>query len=260
MTSDLIESWGRDFGWRGFSGRTDLIAGHPCHVVMPPVIAAGHPWVWKPEFLDHFPAVDEALLHRGACVVHLELPDHYGCPTAVTAMNEVYRELVSRLNFSPLLGIHALSRAGLWAYNWAAENPARVACIYADNPVCDIKSWPGGLGETPGSPSDWKKCLAAYDLTEEEAHAHSNGPLECAPIIAGHRNPVLQVLADADEWVPISENGTRMAHILRTHGGDYTEIIKPGALHHPHGLADPTPILTFFEKHLFARCDELRTR
>ena len=28
-------------------------------------------------------------------------------------------------------------------YNWAAENPRRIACIAGIYPVCDFRSWPG---------------------------------------------------------------------------------------------------------------------
>ncbi len=30
----------------------------------------------------------------------------------------------------------------LYVFNWAAENPDKVACVYVDNPVLDLQSWP----------------------------------------------------------------------------------------------------------------------
>ena len=52
-------------------------------------------------------------------------------------------------------GVIGISRGGLYAYRWAAGDPARVAVIYGDAPVCDFKSWPGGKGAGTGSAGDW---------------------------------------------------------------------------------------------------------
>jgi pimeloyl-ACP methyl ester carboxylesterase len=57
--------------------------------------------------------------------------------------------------------------------------------------------------------------------------------------------PVFQVLGDADEVVPVEENGYVLRERFKTAGGSYREIIKPGALHHPHGLDDPTAVVEF---------------
>ena len=62
-----------------------------------------------------------------------------------------------------LIGI---SRGGLYAYNWAAQNPDKVVCIYGDAPECDIKSWPGGKGAGKGSPADWQALIKDYGFTE----------------------------------------------------------------------------------------------
>jgi len=43
-----------------------------------------------------------------------------------------------------------VSRGGLYCYNWASQNPEKVACIYGDAPVCDVKSWPMGEGHVYG--------------------------------------------------------------------------------------------------------------
>jgi len=120
-----------------------------------------------------------------------------------------------------------------------------VACIYADNPVCDFKSWPAGWGEGPGSPSDWRKCLDIYLFNEEEARAYPDNPVDRAAVIAKAGIPVFQVLGDADEVVPVEENGYVLRERFKAAGGKYREIIKPGALHHPHGLEDPTPVVDF---------------
>lgn len=62
-----------------------------------------------------------------------------------------------------------MSRGGLIVYNWAAQNTDKVACIYADAPVMDIKSWPMGRGASEGSDDDVRQLLSAYGFSNEEA-------------------------------------------------------------------------------------------
>ena len=75
-----------------------------------------------------------------------------------------------------------MSRGGLIVYNWAAQNPEKVACIYADAPVMDFKSWPMGQGKSAGSAMDTKQLLNAYGFKNEaEALNWKKNPIDCAP-------------------------------------------------------------------------------
>lgn len=42
-----------------------------------------------------------------------------------------------------------------------------MACIYADAPVMDFKSWPMGQGKSAGSAMDTKQLLNAYGFKNE---------------------------------------------------------------------------------------------
>lgn len=111
-----------------------------------------------------------------------------------------------------------MSRGGLIIYNWAAANPEKTACIYADAPVCDIKSWPGGKGKGPGDPASWQKCLQAYGLTENEALAYDKNPIDNLEPLARAMVPLLHVCGDADEVVPLEENTAVLAERYRKLG------------------------------------------
>ena len=65
------------------------------------------------------------------------------------------------------MALEGMSRGGLIVYNWAAQNPEKVACIYADAPVMDFKSWPMGQGKSAGSAMDTKQLLNAYGFKNE---------------------------------------------------------------------------------------------
>lgn len=248
MTEHLesrVVAWGKPFEWRGFIGYEGVVDGRACKIVVPTAAAWGNPWAWRPEFFNAFAEVDERLVARGFHLVYLDVVDHYGCPKSIAHGDAAWRFVTEQLGLAPKFAFIALSRAGLFAYNYAATFPERVACIYADNPVCDFKSWPAGWGHGPGSAGDWAKCLAVYGFSEEQARAYPDNPVGRAPVIAKAGIPVLQVLGDADEVVPLDENGCVMRDRFKAAGGYYREIIKPGALHHPHGLDDPTPVVEF---------------
>ena len=53
---------------------------------------------------------------------------------------------------------------------------------------------------------------------------------------------------DADEAVPLPENGAILKQRYDELGGVCEVIIKPGGKHHPHSLADPKPIVDFIKK------------
>jgi lysophospholipase L1-like esterase len=61
--------------------------------------------------------------------------------------------------------------------------------------------------------------------------------------------PLLHVVGDADEVVPVAENTAIIERRYHTLGGSIRVIHKPGVGHHPHSLEDPTPIVQFVLSH-----------
>ncbi|MBC2602729.1 alpha/beta hydrolase family protein [Puniceicoccus vermicola] len=233
--------------WQGFQGWILPLGDISLRIVLPREFADGRPWFWRPEFFEPFANTDVMLLEKGWARVFLDLPNHYGCPKAVERFEEMYQFVTGKLGLAPKMGIVALSRAGLSAYNYASEHPDHVCGIYADNPVCDFRSWPGGAGVGPGSEGDWQNLLGVYDLTDEEARAYEKQPLSTKVLqpIAEAGIPVFHVCGDSDETVPYEENTVVLRDRFKELGGSYEEILKPGGKHHPHGLEDPTPVVNF---------------
>ena len=119
--------------------------------------------------------------------------------------------------------------------------------MYADNPVLDLKSWPGGKGVGPGSKDDWEKFKVDYSYTSEEAAMKSAvSPIDKIDVIVKGGFPMLHVCGDADETVPMKENTIPFEKKVKELNGNITVIHKPGLKHHPHSLPDPTPIVEFF--------------
>lgn len=241
---------GRRSLWFGFERFDFEVDGKPVLVVAPRQEAPGRPWLWHGEFFGHKPNPDLALLGRGFHIVYHSVPDMLGGPKAVAHWNALYHELTTRYGFADKAALVGLSRGGLYVYNWAAANPEKVACLYADAPVCDFKSWPGGFGKGKRSDRDWQIVLDQYGFkSDAEAKAYEKNPLDNLAPLATAKVPLLHVYGDADEVVPWDENTGPLADRYRQLGGDITLIAKPGGRHHPHGLDDSTSIVNFIWQH-----------
>lgn len=189
-----------------------------------------------------------ALLKEGFHVAYVDVQNMYGAPCAMKIMDKFYETLVRDYRLSPKTVLEGFSRGGLFSFNWAALHPGRVAAIYADAPVCDIASWPGGQGKGKGSPEDWLRLLGVYGVTEKEALSGKLSPVNNLAPLAKARIPVLAVVGDADDVVPLEENMAVVERKYRALGGSIQVIHKPGAGHHPHSLPNPAPIVDFILK------------
>ena len=235
---------GNASNWNGYACYEFQLQGRDCKIVAPLTVAKGNPWIWRARFWGHEPQVDLALLERGFHVVYMDVSNLYGAPTAVDPWNHFYDFLTNK-GLAPKCVLEGMSRGGLILYDWAAANPQRVACIYADAPVCDVKSWPGGKGASPGSPDDWKRCLKAYGLTEAEMMAYDKNPIDNLEPLAKAMVPALHVCGAADKVVPMDENTNILKQRYQKLGGLVRVIEKEGVGHHPHSLKDPKPIVDF---------------
>ena len=102
------------------------------------------------------------------------------------------------------------SRGGEYAYTWATANPAKVLCIYADN---------------PGVNADVLKKL---------------GDLAAADV------PVLHVCGSIDPL--LGRVSSVIENLYQQFGGRISVMIKEGAGHHPHSLRDAKPIADFISQ------------
>ena len=134
--------------WNGYPQRDFLVNGSVATLVSPKNALTGKPWIWRPQFFGAFPSVDIALLAKGYHVAYINLGNSFGAPIAMNAMDGFYSYLVQKEGFSPKPVLEGFSRGGLFALNWAARNPDKVAALYLDAPVCDFNSWPGGKGKS----------------------------------------------------------------------------------------------------------------
>ncbi|MGW8257270.1 MAG: alpha-L-fucosidase, partial [Thermoguttaceae bacterium] len=194
--------------WHGYKRHLFTVDGCPAWVVEPKQPAVGNPWTWCMEFPDAFTERTAVLqlLEKGFYYLHIKVGNTYGCPAALKHFDAFYQAVTARglAKKGTLIGI---SRGGLYAYNWAARNPDKIVCIYGDAPVCDFKSWPGGKGKSACRTADWAALIKDYGFKDEaEAMAYKHNPVdELAPLAKAHI-PLLHVVGDADDVVPVAEN------------------------------------------------------
>lgn len=227
------------------------VAGKDAWVIEPAEPLPGKVWTWCTEFPDAFtPRTGvPTLIKAGVYHAHISDFNRLGCDDQLKVMDEFYAVLM-KAGFAKKTALIGLSRGGFMAYRWAEKNPAQVACIYGDAPVCDLKSWPGGFGKGKGSKADWILAKKLYGWkTDEEGKAFEGNALDQDPLarLAAAKVPLLHVVGDRDDVVPVEENTAILAERYRKLGGEIT-VITHKAGHHPHGLDDPTPIIAFILK------------
>jgi pimeloyl-ACP methyl ester carboxylesterase/lysophospholipase L1-like esterase len=234
--------------WEGFD-RVDFISGdQKALLVIPKSPAPGNPWIWRTEFFGHEPQADIALLKKGFHVAYVDVQNLWGAPDALDHMDHFYGILTRDYHLASKAVLEGFSRGGLFAFNWAARHPDETAALYVDAPLCDFKSAPYGIKAGAKSPDDWQVLLSAYHLTEEQALAYDKNPVDNLSPLAQEHVPILSVVGDADEIVPVAENTGLVETRYKDLGGEIEVIHKPGGKHHPHSLPDPTPIVDFVLK------------
>lgn len=241
--------------WQGHTRHTFTIDGCKAWVVEPKTALPGKPWSWCLEFPDAFTGRCAApqLLAAGFHHAHIAVGNTFGSPPAQKHFVAFHAVLVAK-GLAPKAALIGISRGGLYSYRFASENPDKVAVIYGDAPVCDFRSWPAGKGKGRGSPKDWASLMKLYEFpTEEDALAYLGNPIDVLSTLAEAGIPLIHVVGDADDVVPVAENTAIIEARYRGLGGTIEVIHKPGVGHHPHGLDDPAPVVKFIVEHTTRR-------
>ncbi|MBI6117852.1 GDSL-type esterase/lipase family protein [Salegentibacter maritimus] len=234
-----------DSNFHGFAQTSFKFKGIDCKLARPRKAAKGAPWVLRARFWGHEPQTDIALLERGFHIAYCDVSNLFGNQEAVERWN-VFYSLMTKVGFSKKVILEGMSRGGLILYNWAEQNPEKVAGIYADAPVFDGKSWPGGFGSGKGNAKDWERFKKAYGLKSDwEIKTFQGDPIHKIKSIAQGGYPIFHIVGETDNLVPIAENTIPFEDGVKKYGGNIKTIYKPNNGHHPHSLQNPTPIVNF---------------
>jgi len=211
--------------------------GRDCKIVKPKWNAKGHPWLWRARFWGHEPQTDIALLELGFHIVYCDVAELLGNDEAIHHWNDFYW-MLKNAGLEKKATLEGMSRGGIFIYNWAAVNPDKVICIYADNALMDLKYWPDSVL--------LKQDFHLKKLADLGALKAS--PIDKVPEIVNGGYPMLHLMAEQDEAVDPSKNTLLFEQKVKALNGSILVIHKPGFKHHPHSLPNPDPIVKFILK------------
>lgn len=239
--------------WHGFQQQFFLVDNRIAYIVKPKIPILGNPWIWRTRFPDFHIEMDLVLLELGFHIAYVDTDRMHGGPDNLELYNQFYQFALNHLHFCPKMTLEAVSRGGLVAYSWGKRNPEKINCIYADTPVCDIKSWPKGSGKYRGSPEDWHLILKEYHLTEEKGlHFHDN-PIDNLESLARAKVPLLHLIGVNDRIVPPEENTLILEQRYKALGGDISVLInrigKEDCEGHHFEIDRPGDIVQFILNH-----------
>ena len=258
--ASAAEPWpGATSDFHGFTQYDFKVEELACKVVVPKKVAEGKPWIWRARFFGHEPGPEIELLSKGFHVAYVDVADLFGSPKAVGRWDRFYKYLTEQHGLAKKPALEGMSRGGLIIFNWAIRNPDKVSCIYADAPVCDIKSWPGPYKTYKRRVRDWNNCLKAYGMTKEEAMVYKGNPVDNLQPLAKAKIPLFHVVGAADRTVPVADNTAVIEKRYKALGGEITVISKPN-VGHRHGLPDPKPIVDFVLKNTLPKADFSQSR
>ncbi|MFH0938138.1 MAG: hypothetical protein V1899_02500 [Planctomycetota bacterium] len=120
--------------WNTYKRHLITINGRVAWVIEPKKALPGNTWAWCMEFPEGY--IDSTvlqLLEKGFYYLHINVGNTFGCPKALKHFDAFYTAITAKglARKGTLIG---MSRGGLYAYNWASQDPAhpcRRRCGYA---------------------------------------------------------------------------------------------------------------------------------
>lgn len=208
--------------------------------------------VVKTEYWDAFQeAAEEPLLQQGFHLCYIENDNRWGTDADIERKTRFIRYVQAQYGLKEKCVVVGMSCGGLIAIKMAARYPELVQCMYLEAPVLNFMSCPCGYGVgRPLQKTGVEEILGALQMESiSELLYYRDMPLDRLPELVQHRIPVVMSAGDSDPVVPYCENGICLERAYQEAGIEIEVYMKPGGLHHPHGLPDPTPVVDFLLRH-----------
>ena len=213
---------GRQSFWKGFKRYDFFLDLRNARLVVPDRPRQDRPWVWRARFPDWHTEMDSILLAHGFYVFYLNTDTLLGSQAAIQYWDQAYQYLKNCYQLNPKPALEGVSRGGLYIYAFAKKYPDRVSCIYAEAPVCDIRSWPGGLYSSPGDSAVWARLLRVYHLSPQQAVNYRDNPFDHLEPLAERKIPIWHTIGLHDSLAPPGENTFILARRYISLGGPVT--------------------------------------
>lgn len=231
--------------YHGYVKENFYVCGREACLVLPRQFNEKRRYIWRAEFMGAFDQMDLFLLEQGFALGYCNVADMYGCPEAIEIMEQFQNEVTKRFHLYEKCILFGFSRGGLYSVNYAAAHPDKVAGIYLDAPVLDMKSWPAGLGMAACQQIEWEQCQYIYDLCGEDAASDAASPLAKLDILLKHQIPILLIAGGSDMVVPFKENGAKLMQAYLNSNAPIKVVIDSWREHHPHSITHPQDAAAF---------------
>lgn len=237
--------------WRDFTKQSFTFEGFRAFVVVPNTPAPGKPWIWRTSFPDFHAEVDAELVKQGFHIAHVDVVSQLGADSSLDVMDRFYDLVRKQWALAERPALEGVSRGGLHVYRYAARRPERIACIYADTPVMDLKTWPLNW---PGSKAQVADAIKYYGFkSEEELKAFRGNPVDVLEPIAKAKIPIRHVISLSDTVVPPEKNTLEARRRLQKLGWDMDVVSVAEGTKASNGHHFPLPevaeTVQFIQKH-----------
>jgi S-formylglutathione hydrolase FrmB len=208
------------------------LGGLSAFVIVPDTPAPGNPWIAYAPSISGLPEwhtgsgfetwMFDQYFAEGIAVAGIYSGDLSGSPAQRAGYTLLYDELVGNRGYAPRCVFHVRSRGGLLGYNWAADNPGKVAAIGGIFPVTNLLSYPGA-----------GTAAAHYGIsvTELTTNDHLYNPIERLLPLFNSGVKMFHIHGDSDGTVPLNLNSQITKDRYDALGGTMTLKVIPGGGH-----------------------------
>ncbi len=245
---------GKESLWKGFKRYDFKYNTKEARLIVPTNPLPSSPWIWRARFPGWHTEADSILVSEGFHLAYINTNKQFGSPKAMKIWDDFYNFLTTELKLHEKVSLVGVSRGGLFIYNWAKRNPNKVACIYAEAPVCDLKSWPAGFGKSDGNKKEWETLKKEYGFaSDKEAKSYTNNPIDNLEALAAAKIPILHMVGLNDKIVPVNENTLTLIDNYIRLGGIATVVPctqgKQTQKGHHFTIETPQTVVDFIKYH-----------
>ena len=203
----------------------------------------------KMEYFDAFPETEIAMLRAGYHLVYLKNRSRWGTDDDCGRKRRLIDLLADKLGTARRIVTVGMSCGGFHSVAFASRYPDYVSFLYLDAPLLTFFSTAPRLRAHEVEEVRWPEVKRAFGFGSfAEAFAYADQPIHRLAILTAHRLPVGLVYGGGDEVVPPYENAEILKGYYEAMGAPLRVWYRGGYGHHPHGLADPAPLLAFIEE------------
>lgn len=239
--------------WRDeFTMYTFLFEGRKAMVVFPSEDNRTSHWLLKTEYFDAFQDFEYEMVRRGFHLAYLQNKSRWVAEGDLEAKFRFRNFLMETFSLDARCVPVGMSCGGLHAVKQTAYFPEMISALYLDAPVVNLLSCPFGFGSGTKIKEEAKQeALTALGFTLSDMIAYRDHPLDHLEKLMELRIPVLLIVGDDDDIVPLDENGAHIVKAYRSSSLPFEYIVKPGCGHHPHGPDDASmeTAIRFVEKY-----------